>query len=385
MLLTGFSHLVLVRALYDRIAAGEVQVVRPLYQMAILVNGGVHLLVAAGFWAPQALPLSQKIWFIALFGALGLNGQATIFMGSLSRHTFVILALLGGNLLGVGLAALLAASGSLAGLVAGFATGMLVTFALLSGKILADFGDRQEDFRAWTRIKVYPALLGIGLFYNLGLCSDRMVFWLFYPEVERVGPFVSYPSYELAVLLAYLSVLPGQALIVLRLETDFFRRCLEFSAAVMGRAGLSTLEALRKEIEASLSLSLERVVAVQGSFTLVSMLLGPQLLSWLHLPPDCLPLYRAVLVGSFFGLLFQGALLVLIYLVQYRMALAAAALFLVLQAALTGLTLGLGPATFGYGYLGASLLSLAVSVPFLARSLKGLEYRAFALQPVPHD
>jgi len=172
---------------------------------------------------------------------------------------------------------------------------------------------------------------------------------------------------------------------VLRLETAFYRRCMAFNAAIMGRSGLSTLEKIRSEIQDSLSLSLERIVALQGSFTLVAMLLGPQVVTWLSLPPESLPMYRVLVVAAFLGLLFQGALLVLIYLVQYRKALIAASVFLVFQTGLTWITLRLGPSTFGYGYLGACLAALGVAVPMVATSVRRLEYYAFAQQPVTHD
>ncbi|HXX95189.1 MAG TPA: exopolysaccharide Pel transporter PelG, partial [Planctomycetota bacterium] len=138
MILTGLSHLALVRALYDRVYSGDLEAVRPLYTLAVLANGGLHVVVAAAFWLPQAVPFAQKLWMVGLFTALGLNGQATLFMGALSHHLFVLVALVGGHALGLASGAILAAHGSLVGVISGFAGGMLASFALITGKLLAE-------------------------------------------------------------------------------------------------------------------------------------------------------------------------------------------------------------------------------------------------------
>ena len=56
------------------------------------------------------------------------------------------------------------------------------------------------------------------------------------------------------------------------------------------------------------------------------------------------------------------------------------AMFVLLNVALTGLTLAFGAALYGYGFALATLLTLAAGLLLLSRRLHRLEYQTFMLQ-----
>jgi uncharacterized membrane protein len=385
MLLTGLTSLIQVRALGDRLFNGEIEAVLPYFRGAVLWGGGLHLAVGASFWFAVDVPLEQKLWFIALFTAIGVTWQAMIFLDCLSRYGFALLALVGGYGASVVLAAIGGRSLGIVGLSMGFTMGLLLSFAGMSSRIAAEYPFPAASLKTWAGRRLYPSLLGIGFFYSLGLCADRITFWVFHPFTQQVGPFASYPPYEMAVLLAFLTTIPGQALLVFRLEVAFYRRLLGYQASIVGRATLADIEKNREEIGQSLLLSLERIFTVQGSATLVALVLAPQLISAFSIPPESVYMFRTLAVGALLNVVLLGAVLVMLYMVLYREALLTSVLFSALQVGGALLTLKIGFPSFGFGYLLACLLTLVFAALLLARRLRDLDYHQFSGQPVTDE
>ncbi|MGC8001539.1 exopolysaccharide Pel transporter PelG, partial [Salmonella enterica] len=66
------------------------------------------------------------------------------------------------------------------------------------------------------------SLMAIGLLYNTAIWIDKAMFW-YTPETSQaiIGPLRASVIYDLPVFLAYLSIIPGMAIFLLRMETDF--------------------------------------------------------------------------------------------------------------------------------------------------------------------
>ena len=78
------------------------------------------------------------------------------------------------------------------------------------------------DFLFWKKKLLYPSLMLIGLLYNLGIWIDKFMFW-YYPDTSEqiIGPLRASVIYDLPVFMAYLSIIPGMAVFLVRIETDF--------------------------------------------------------------------------------------------------------------------------------------------------------------------
>lgn len=87
-----------------------------------------------------------------------------------------------------------------------------------------------------------------GLFYNLGIWVDKFIFWL-HPVTGStvIGPLRASLVYDLPVFLAYLAIIPGMAVFLVRMETDFVEygstmrfvkaRSLSYIQGIRGRDG----------------------------------------------------------------------------------------------------------------------------------------------------
>lgn len=71
---------------------------------------------------------------------------------------------------------------------------------------------------------------------------------------------------------------------------------------------------------------------------------------------------------------------VMFYLDQRHLALALTVQFFVLNTGITILTQWLGPAFFGYGFAGATVITSFTGLVLLARKVDRLEYETFMLQ-----
>src|SRR5256885_5657895 len=62
------------------------------------------------------------------------------------------------------------------------------------------------------RSLIFPALIGIGVLYNLGIWIDKFMFWYYPPTSQQIIGGLRAPLiYDLPGFLSYLSIIPGMA------------------------------------------------------------------------------------------------------------------------------------------------------------------------------
>jgi hypothetical protein len=138
----------------------------------------------------------------------------------------------------------------LEGLLLGFVLGHFVM--LLGMVLLVARGFPSTRFIAYDfaqRGRMYPSLIWGGLLYNLAIWADKIVFW-FHPDTGQavIGPLRASVIYDLPVFLAYLSIIPGMAVFLTRMETDFVEYHERFYTTVREGGSLDELEGLRDEM-----------------------------------------------------------------------------------------------------------------------------------------
>jgi uncharacterized membrane protein len=124
------------------------------------------------------------------------------------------------------------------------------------------------------------------------------------------------------------------------------------------------------------------MLKVQGATTIILLIMGDELLAWVGISPLYRPLLNVDLLAVAIQLLLLAVLNVLFYLDQRKAALRLCLLFVISNILLSGLTLYLGPAFFGYGFALAVLLTAGAGLLTLSRKLDQLECETFMLQPV---
>jgi uncharacterized membrane protein len=268
------------------------------------------------------------------------------------------------------------------GLLAAFLLGeAAMLFALLALLLRSYPAGRLTAFAFLDRRQAFYGLALTGLVYNLGIWADKLAFWLD-PRTSSpaLGPLRFSIVYDLPIFFAYLSVVPGAAIFLLRVETDFAEQHRLFYALVREGGTLQDIEARKAGMVRAARQGLADICKVQGASALFAWLLAPRLLPLLHVSTLYLPLLGVDLLAVGLQVLMLAVLTLLFYLDKRAIALGLCLLFAGSNAALSWLSIRLGPQLYGYGFALSVLLTCAAGLPLLARKLDRLEYETFMLQ-----
>jgi uncharacterized membrane protein len=268
------------------------------------------------------------------------------------------------------------------GLLLGFVLGH---YLLLMGMIWLIYRNYHSDhfiaFDIWKPNAMYRSLMAAGFLFNLGAWIDKLMFW-YYPSTGQtvIGPLHASVIYDFPIFLSYLSVIPGMAVFLVRIETDFVEYYVKFYDAVREGATLDFIERMRNHIVYHVQHGLFDIAKIQAIAVLITFALGSTLLEWLGISTLYLPLLYIDVVGAALQVVFLGILNVLFYLDQRRAVVFLTATLPIANAVFTAISLELGAKWFGYGFALAMLVTVLLGIWILNRKLESLEYQTFMLQ-----
>lgn len=383
LILTGTVQLAFTRYSADRIFEKEHFRLLPnlngLLMLVILISGLLSYPLGLLSFPEQSLIF--RLLFAATFVVLCCVWVTAILLSGLKAYK----AILFNFAMGYGTALLLAfllRHGNLEGLLLAFLTGQ---FVLLMGMLYVIFqGYRSRSFIGFDFLKqgrMHKSLMLTGLFYNLGIWADKFVFW-FHPLTgsQVIGPLQASEVYDLPVFLAYLAIIPGMAVFLVRMETDFVEYYDRFYDAVREGGSLNYIYEMKDEMVRIARDGIYDIIKIQGITTIVVLVSGPNLLALAGIPQIHFPLLSIQVVATGLQVVFLGLLNVFFYLDRRARVLLLTALFACLNMLLTIVSIQLGPYLYGYGFALALLISIAVGMALLDHDLEQLEYETFMLQ-----
>lgn len=379
LVLTGLLQLVFTRFVADRLYELQDDIVNAnlfgAMALTTAVSGGLGLLLAFTLFTQS---FAYEFLMLANFVTLSNIWIVVIFVAGLKRFKLILYAFGLGYGATIVLSILLLPFG-LVGLLAGLLMGHALLLFMMVGVVLPEYPvTLAVRFDFLQRRLIFPSLIAIGFFYNLGIWVDKILFWLNPGTSEAmVGPLRTSLIYDLPIFLAYLSIIPGMAVFLLRIETDFAEAYDGFFEAVRGNATLQEIELLGNRMVSAVREGLFQIVRVQGATILVLYLLGPTIIGWLGISDEYVHLYYINLVGVGAQVLMLAVLNVLFYLDKLRDALLLTSTMLVSNAALTWLTLQLGPQYYGYGFGLSMTLTAFVGIILLSREMDNIEFKTF--------
>jgi uncharacterized membrane protein len=270
----------------------------------------------------------------------------------------------------------------LEGLLFGFVLGHFVLLFGMIFIIVRYFP--ADDFIAFEFLRpkvMYVRLIWIGFLYNFGVWVDKLLFWFFPDTSEQIiGPLRASLIYDLPIFLAYLAIIPGMAVFIVRIETDFAEYYEKFFDTVRNGGSLKRIEELGTGMQYAVRQGISEIVMVQSIAVLLVFLLGERVLLWLHISLLYLPLLYVDVVAAGLQVVFLGILNVLFYLDKLRLILWLCLLFVISNFLLTAATLYLGATYYGYGFALSLLITVLAGMRILSNKLTLLEYETFMLQ-----
>ncbi len=384
LILTGILQLLFTRFLADRLFEERSEVVVPNLMGALTLTSlaavaiGIPVLLS-GFQAPPLYELS----LLATFVVLSDIWIVVVFLAGMKSYRIILLVFLAGYATSVVAALFLAEQGTgLAGLMFGFLSGQALLLFLLLWLVIRQYpGERFVEYRFLDRRQVYWSLAGTGLFYNLAIWADKFMFW-FNPATSEavIGPFRASVIYDIPIFLAYLSIIPGMAVFLVRIETDFAEIYDRFYDSVREGDTLEHIRQYKQRMVQIVRQGIYEIFKIQGLTVVILFLLAPHILDALGISRLYLTLFNIDLVGVGVQVLLLAILNVLFYLDLLWIAFSVCLLFLASNVLFTWLTLLAGPEFYGLGFAAAVILASLVGLALLSRQLARLEYETFMLQ-----
>jgi uncharacterized membrane protein len=385
LILTGPAQLVFSRYASDCLYAGHPNRVFPAL-VTVLAFGAPFLLLIG--WvlfvilvkAPPVfqltsafmMPVVGSIWLISAYLTALKNYMRVIISYASGYASGFLLAWVAVRLWGAHCAML------------GFALGHVLLLVLLFGLVCSEIGSaplRPGEILACFR--KYHLLAWCGLLYNLGIWADKFIFWWLAPDRMHVnGVLYAMPVYDRAIYLGFLSVIPGMAIFLLSLETNFAAKCELFFKQVVGKATLGELQATRQQMISALVSEVFLLIKVQGAITLLLIILAEDLMPVLQLGALETGVFRVVLLGSLLLVLFLSFLTILFYLDKKADSLISCAIFCGVNALVTLVSVLAGEQWYGLGFDLAVAFALAYAALRVNYHLHRLEYDTFSLQPL---
>ncbi len=383
LILSGFLHLAFTRFIADRVFERKEHVVLPNFLGALyvvsVVSGAVALLLAVYLLSGESF--AYRALMVSSFVILSNIWIATLLLSGLKIYIGILICF------GVGygssvLAAFLLRAYGVEGLLAGFTLGQFMLLAGMVWLVMRDYpSDRLLAFGFLSPGQTHFSLVWSGVFYALAIWVDKILFWL-HPDTSYVvvGALRASDVYDLPIFLAYMSIIPGMGVFLLRIETDFVEYYKSFYDAVRDGGSLTHIHEMRNEMVFTVRQGISEVIKVQAITVLIAIVAGPWVWRKLGLGELYLPLLYIDLVAVALQVVFLGLLNVFFYLDKRMTAVGLTALFLVSNGLLTYASLRMGSPFYGYGLAVSLLLSVLVSMSLLDRALDRLEYETFMLQ-----
>ena len=379
LVISGPVVLVVTRCLADAIHLRDISEVSGLLVGALALLFGVTALIGIPLYG-FAVELSTAERMMALAGLFLTSGiwLVSTFLSALKSYGVISGTFAVGMVLAVGSAAALSRSLGTLGLLGGFTLGLASIFFGLMARILAEFpGSGIPSWHLLHAFRRYWDLALVGLIYNAAVWVDKWIMW-FAPGSSSPGQGLhSHATYESAMFMAYLSVVPAMALFLVVVETRFYEIYTRFYRDISEHATLNEIRANHARLVREAINALRRTGMLQAIVCGLGIAAAPLIVAAAGAGIEVLPVFRYGLFGALFHVLLLLTQAALAYFDLRRALLAVTTVFFVLNAGLTALSVQFGEEYHGYGYGLAALLTFALAYVITASSLARLPYLTF--------
>jgi len=349
------------------------------------------MLGAVGMQLTLLAPLSLLFYFgyarfsfeTALAAAINFLFISTIwvvsvFISALKNYNAISLSFLGGMLLAVIFTSEWAEGRGAAGLLAGFTVGLGAILGSLLALIFAEYPKTLRSlFGVLPYFKRHWEVGLSGLFFSMAIWADKWVMWSA-PEAQlSASGLATYPCYDSAMFLAYMTVIPAMAMFMLSQETAFFEKYVKFYRNIKEHANFHKILSNQQEIRQSLLYHGRNLVFLQLAACFAAMLFAPALFRSLTMGCVQISIFRFGVLGAAFQVLTLFMTIILAYFEERRGALMVNSTFLITNILFTWVSLQMGFSYYGYGYFLAALTSFLLAGFRLEKLLRQLPYHAF--------
>jgi len=262
------------------------------------------------------------------------------------------------------------------GALLGYGSGILVIDIVFIVIAVVRFPPRRpaEGWRpAFEYARKYWALILSGFFFYAGQWLDKFYFWLARGESVPGTLLRIYPSYDYAVYIAGLSVIPGLVYFIVITETQLYTDLKHFLFS-LNNSSWSKIQPAKWRLIRNVELELRD----QSLFQLACSLAMAFVAARLGIRDLTGPVMWFALTAAFFQFTLLTLLVYLYYFELYGKALLAAGLYFLVNGALGALLYTLFPALpAGLGHSLAGAIAVATAYLIIRRDMERLDRIVF--------
>jgi polysaccharide biosynthesis protein PelG len=385
LIFTGLVSMSLARYLADRLYAQEHHLIVATFNSTILLVLVLQTLSGALFYFFAGGDPLSKVLIVLIYLTVSMIWVTSAFLSALRDFVAVGRAFLIGGLVAFVACYLLGRRFGLTGYFVGYLLGYLGLLSLLAIRVLVEFQSNEVmDGSAFRILQIWPLALA-GFFFMAGTWIDKLVVWWSPLSRPLTNFFRISPDYDSAAFFAMLTLIPSLSHFLIYVETDFYRRYKTYFQTVLGRGSLRAVLLAKEEISGSLRGSVWTLVRNQSVFTIATVILAPQIVSWLDLRDPVIPILRVMALGAMCHGLFLVTMTLIAYFDYIRICCGLGLLFLVTNGLFTLATVCYFPDYLGYGYFLSTMVCLAIAYFCLNWGLKELEFYTFTEQAAVPD
>jgi uncharacterized membrane protein len=335
----------------------------------------ISILFYFGF---TALPSTLAIQAVINFLLLSFLWMAMLFFSAVKNYQSLTLTFFLGILLATAATIFLAFPFGTFGMLMGFNIGSAFIVFSLIGVVFAEYPYRyRTPAHYFSYYRRYWDLGLAGIFYNAGIWVDKWIMW-FAPDSE-ISPLGlrTFPTYDTAMFVAFLTVIPVMALFVFSMETNFYDTYVDYFRNLRENAPFHILEQKQKNILNKILENARNFVVLQGSISLMFILLAPTLFQILGMDYLELGIFRLGVLGAFFNAMSLFILIFLSYFDSRENYLRLSALLFFSNLLFSLVSKQLGFVFYGYGYFFAMAFTFLISAIILLNYTRSLSYNIF--------
>lgn len=324
-----------------------------------------------------------KFLSLLIYAAVSLIWVIFIFLTALRDYNSIALGYVIGTVITIFGALILGRYFDLIGYFIGTLLGQFTIMILLSARIYIEFPSKRIfDKKLFSFLSNNKILILTGIFYNLAIWIDKIVFW-YSPGSIRITNFLRmFPDYEIASFFAYMTIIPFLSIFMIHVETHFYLRYRTYYEYILNKGSYREIKAAKKEIKGSLRFGIAILIASQSVLTIVTIIFAPNIINALALPPSIISIFRICVLGAFLHGLLLVNIIAILYFDFKVLALLVCTTFMLLNGLFAYVTTMLPTPYIGTGYLLATILSLILSFYALNKHLKKLEFITFSKQSI---
>jgi len=379
LILTGPIQFELTRYLADKTYTREYGKMSSALTVASIIVILLSFALSYYWYKDFPIPTIYKVGAIILFIIMSLIWTLMDFLSCAKQYDRIVASFLVGIVISIIFAYIGALYWEETGALYGYMLGQFITLITLWKSIFSEY----PLLSLWNKefLQYFIALPHIalnGLFYNLGLWIDKILYWIFKGNVIFYN-FKAYAYYDIPLFVAYLSIIPSLAHFLIQGETEFYKRYKDFFGSIKD-ATYSTIKNNKESLLKSLLKTVKSLFLIQLIVLIIAEILSSNIWSFLGYQEDTLFMFRKMLISASLQVMLLYTMIFLMYFDLKEEALLVSFTFYFLNHSLTLLTLNSPTLFVGIGYIISLATSIVIGYILLMRKSKNIDLIIFLKQ-----